>query len=131
MPPSVVLSDSEGSGQQASAAFVAQMLRLAPRDKYRGVATRRGRTPNRCSAHFSLAHAGRPRIMARMMIVRALYIVGGFLFLLSLIAYVYVRVRLRPREGSDLDDYYHEFEEQHPEYARYTKWMQLSLGGAA
>jgi len=69
--------------------------------------------------------------MARMMIVRALYIVGGFLFLLSLIAYVYVRVRLRPREGSDLDDYYHEFEEQHPEYARYTKWMQLSLGGAA
>jgi len=41
-----------------------------------------------------------------------------------------VRVRLRPRD-SDLDDTYHEFEDQHPEYARYTKWLQITIGGAA
>jgi hypothetical protein len=60
-----------------------------------------------------------------------LCIVGGFLFLLSLIAHLYVRVYLRPRGKSDLDDYYYEFEDQHPVYARYTRWLQISLGGAA
>jgi hypothetical protein len=58
------------------------------------------------------------------------YIIGGFLFLASAIAHLYVRVRLRPRDDS-LDDYYHEFEDQHPEYARYTKWLQITMGGAA
>lgn len=66
-----------------------------------------------------------------MMILRLLYIAGGFLFLLSLIAHLYVRVRLRPRGKSDLDGYYYEFEDQHPVYARYTRWLQISLGGAA
>ncbi len=66
-----------------------------------------------------------------MMILRLLYIIGGSLFLLSLIAHLYVRVRLRPRGKSDLDDYYHEFEDQHPQYALYTRWLQISLGGAA
>ena len=66
-----------------------------------------------------------------MMIVRLFYIVGGFLFLLSLVAHLYVRVCLRPRGKSDLDDYYCEFEDQHPRYARYTRWLQISLGGAA
>jgi hypothetical protein len=59
-----------------------------------------------------------------------LYIAGGFLFLASAAAHLYVRLRLRPREDSDLDDYYHEFEDQHPEYARYTRWLQITLGGA-
>jgi hypothetical protein len=66
-----------------------------------------------------------------MMILRLLYLAGGSLFLLSLVAHVYVRVYLRPRGKSDLDDYYHEFEDQHPAYARYTRWLQISLGGAA
>ena len=66
-----------------------------------------------------------------MILVRLLYIVGGFLFLLSLVAHLYVRVRLRPRGTSDLDDYYYEFEDQHPQYARYTRWLQISLGGVA
>jgi hypothetical protein len=60
-----------------------------------------------------------------------LYIAGGLLFLASAAAHIYVRIRLRPRDGSDLDDYYHEFEEQHPEYARYTRWLHITLGGAA
>ncbi len=66
-----------------------------------------------------------------MMIIRLLYIIGGLLFLLSLVAHLYVRVHLRPRGKSDLDDYYCEFEDQHPQYARYTRWLQISLGGAA
>jgi len=59
------------------------------------------------------------------------YLVGGLLFLASAGAYLYVRLRLRPGEDSDLDDYYHEFEDQHPEYSRYTRWSQITLGGAA
>ena len=70
------------------------------------------------------------RMMASIMLI-SLYIAGGFLFLASAAAHLYVRVRLRPRDNSDLDDYYHEFEDQHPEYARYTKWLQITLGGAA
>ena len=60
-----------------------------------------------------------------------LYLAGGFLFLLSSAAHLYVRVHLRPGGRSDLDDYYYEFEDRHPAYARYTRWLQLSLGGAA
>jgi len=69
--------------------------------------------------------------MRRMMIVRLLYLAGGFLFLLSLVVHLYVRVYLRPRGKSDLDEYYYEFEDRHPAYARYTRWLQISLGGAA
>jgi len=66
-----------------------------------------------------------------MVIARLLSIAGCLLFLLSLAAHLYVRVYLRPRGKSDLDDYYYEFEDQHPQYARYTRWLQISLGGAA
>ena len=68
--------------------------------------------------------------MDRTMLI-SLYIAGGFLFLASAAAHLYVRLRLRPREDSDLDDYYHEFEDQHPEYARYTRWLRITLSGAA
>jgi hypothetical protein len=72
------------------------------------------------------------RILSSYMeIVRLLYIFGGLVFLASAAAHLYVRVRLRPREDSGLDDYYHEFEDQHPEYARYTRWLRITLGGAA
>jgi hypothetical protein len=60
-----------------------------------------------------------------------LYILGGFLFLASAAAHLYVRLRLRPGEDSDLDDCYHEFEDQHPQYARYTRWLQITVSGAA
>lgn len=66
-----------------------------------------------------------------MKILQLLYITGGFLFLLSLAAHFYVRVYLRPKGKSDLDSYYYEFEDQHPAYARYNRWLQISLGGAA
>ncbi len=60
-----------------------------------------------------------------------MYVAGGFLFLGSLAAHIYARVRLRPRDGSDVDDYYCEFEDEHPGYARYTKWLRLTMAGAA
>jgi len=69
--------------------------------------------------------------MGGVIVLKVVYITGGLLFLVSLAAHLYVRVRLRPRGGSDLDDYYYEFEDQHPVYARYTRWLQISLGGAA
>lgn len=59
-----------------------------------------------------------------------LYIIGGSLFLLSGAAHLWVRLRLRPGEDSDLDDYYYEFEDQHPGYARYTKWSRITLTAA-
>lgn len=48
----------------------------------------------------------------------------------SLAAHVYARVRLRPSEDSDLDDYYHEFEDEHPGYARYSQWLSITMAGA-
>lgn len=66
-----------------------------------------------------------------MVIVRLLYIAGGLLFLLSVAAHIYVRARLRPGKDSGLDDYYYEFEDEHPEYARYSKWLRITLSGAA
>ena len=47
-------------------------------------------------------------------------------FLISLAAHSYVRIRLRPRD-SELDDYYHEFENQHPGLAKYTKWSRITF----
>jgi hypothetical protein len=66
-----------------------------------------------------------------MTIVTLLYMTGGLLFLTSAAGHVYVRVRLRPRRNADWDDDYHEFEDRHPEYARYSRWLQITLGGAS
>ena len=56
-----------------------------------------------------------------------LYIIAGPLFVISLAAHIYVKLRLRPKEGSDLDDYYYEFEDQHPGFAKYTKWSKITF----
>ena len=60
-----------------------------------------------------------------------LYLIAGPLLLISLAANLYVRFRLYPRDDPDLDDYYHEFEHQHPAYARYTKYSRITFGGIA
>ena len=59
-----------------------------------------------------------------------LYIVGGSLFVISLAGYLYVKLRLKPKEDSDLDDYYYEFEDQHPGYAKYIKWSKITFNAA-
>jgi hypothetical protein len=56
-----------------------------------------------------------------------LWIIAGPLFVISLAAHIYIRLRLRPKEGSDLDDYYYEFEDQHPGFAKYTKWSNITF----
>lgn len=66
-----------------------------------------------------------------MVVLKLLYIIGGVLFVASTIAYIYVRLYLRPKDDSELDDYYYEFEDLHPGYARYTKWLRITTGGAA
>ena len=60
-----------------------------------------------------------------------LYIIAGPLFLLSIAAHFYVKIRLNPKEDSDLDDYYYEFEDQHPEYSKYLKWSRITFTGIA
>lgn len=59
-----------------------------------------------------------------------LYIIAGPLFLISIAAHIYVKIRLSPKEDSGLDDYYYEFEEQHPGLARYIKWSKITLTAA-
>lgn len=58
-----------------------------------------------------------------------LYIIAGPLFLLSIAAHFYVKIRLNPKDDSDLDDYYYEFEEQYPGYAKYLKWSRITFTG--
>ena len=55
-----------------------------------------------------------------------LYIIAGGLLIVSAIAHVYVRIRFRPRD-SELDDDYYEFEDEHPEVARYNKWTKITF----
>jgi hypothetical protein len=60
-----------------------------------------------------------------------LYIIAGPLFLISIAAHFYVKLRLRPKEDSDSqDDYYYEFEDQQPDVARYLKWSRLTFTAA-
>ncbi len=56
-----------------------------------------------------------------------IYIIAGPLFLISFAAHMYVKVRLRPKNDSDFEDYYHEFENRHPVFARYTKWSKITF----
>jgi hypothetical protein len=52
---------------------------------------------------------------------------AGPLFVISLAAHIYVKLRLRPKGDSDLDDYYYEFEDRHPGYARYLRWSRITF----
>ena len=59
-----------------------------------------------------------------------LYTIGAPLFLISLIAYLYIKKRLRPKADSAAEDYYYEFEDQSPEWVRYTKWSRITFASA-
>ena len=56
-----------------------------------------------------------------------LYIIAGPVFLFSLAAHIYVKMRLRKGYDADLDDYYYEFEDQHPGLAKYDKWSKITF----
>lgn len=51
------------------------------------------------------------------------------LFLFSTAGYIYSKLRLKPKDDSELDDYYWEFEDQDPGYAKYIKYSQMTLMG--
>ncbi len=60
-----------------------------------------------------------------------LYIIAGPLFLISIAAHFYVKLRLRPKQDPDSEDeYYYEFEDQQPDVARYIKWSRLTFAAA-
>ena len=59
-----------------------------------------------------------------------LFIVACPLFLVSIGGYIYVKLRLRKDADTDLDEYYHEFEDLHPGLARYAKWSQITFSAA-
>jgi len=56
-----------------------------------------------------------------------LWIIAAPLFVISLASHIYVKLCLNPKQGSDLDDYYYEFEDQHPGFAKYTKWSKITF----
>ncbi len=60
-----------------------------------------------------------------------LFFIGGPLLLVSVAAHIYIRVRLKPRDNSDLDECYYEFEEWHPAYARYLFWSRITFAAIA
>ena len=60
-----------------------------------------------------------------------LYIIAGPLFLISIAAHFYVKLRLRPKENRDSDDdYYYEFEDRQPDVTRYNKWSGITFAAA-
>ena len=66
-----------------------------------------------------------------MNITPLIYIIAGPAFLIALAAHIYVKLCLRPKQDSDLDDYYHEFEDAHPDLAKYQKWSRMTFTIAA
>ncbi len=59
-----------------------------------------------------------------------LVIAGGLLFLVSVAAHLYVRLKLRPKQDSDFDEIYWEFEDSHPAFARYSKLCTITFTAA-
>lgn len=53
-------------------------------------------------------------------------LLGAPLFLGAVIAHLVVRIRLKP-QPDELEDVYHEFEEDDPGYARYLAWYKWTL----
>ena len=60
-----------------------------------------------------------------------LYIIAGPLFLISIAAHFYVKLRLRPKKNSYLEEVYHEFEDDQPDVAKYLKWSRITFIAAA
>ena len=59
-----------------------------------------------------------------------LFIIAGPGFLISMGAYFYAQVRLKPRDD-ELDDYYWEVEDMHQGLIKYNKWSRTALLAAA
>ena len=58
-----------------------------------------------------------------------LILLGGCLFLISGAGFLFAKIALRPKKDSDLDDYHFEFEDHHPQLARYEYWSRITFIG--
>lgn len=54
--------------------------------------------------------------------------IGSLLFVFSAAAYIYVKLKLRPKE-QDFDETYWEFEDTLPELERYIKFSRITFSG--
>jgi len=59
-----------------------------------------------------------------------LLLLAGPLFLISIGAYIYIQLRLKP-DSDELEEYFWEVEDRHPSLARYNKWSRITLSAAA
>lgn len=57
---------------------------------------------------------------------RWVLIPAGLLVVIGIATWVYARIRLRP--PTEVDEVYHDFQEQDPAYRRYLLWCQWGLG---
>ena len=58
-----------------------------------------------------------------------LVVIGSLLFIFSIVAHIYVKLKLSPKKDSDFDDIYWEFETAHPGFARYSKLCRITFAG--
>jgi hypothetical protein len=54
---------------------------------------------------------------------------AGLLFCVSAAGYAAVKIFLRPKEGSELDEIYWEFEDKLPDLKRYNFWCRVFFVG--
>lgn len=56
-----------------------------------------------------------------------LILVAGTCFCVSSAGYLFVKIVLRPKQGSDWEEYHWEFEEQDRPLARYNLWCKITF----
>ncbi len=56
-----------------------------------------------------------------------IYLTAGPAFVISFAAYLCLNHKMKKKYDSDLDEYYHEFEDVHPAIVRYDKWSRITL----
>lgn len=66
----------------------------------------------------------------RLLMLLTIYLIAGPMFVISIVAHIWVKLRMRPGADSDLDEYHYEFEDHHPGYARYEKWSRITFAAA-
>ena len=55
---------------------------------------------------------------------------AGPVFLAAIASHIFVKLKLRPKDDSDFDEYHYEFEDHHPGFQRYTKWSHITFTAA-
>ena len=59
-----------------------------------------------------------------------LILTAGPMFLTALSAHIFVKIKLRPKDDSDFDEYHYEFEDHFPGFEKYTKWSHITFTAA-